>query len=40
MRSIKIQVTARTRNRDPNFTTNGGYRSIDLSMDVLLRNRL
>lgn len=40
MRSIRIQVTARTRNRDPNFSANGGYRAIDLSMDVLLRNRL
>jgi prepilin-type N-terminal cleavage/methylation domain-containing protein len=40
MRSMKIQVTARTRNRDPNLAANGGYRTIDLSMDVLLRNRL
>ena len=40
MRSMKIQVTARTRNRDPNLSANGGYRTIDLSMDVLLRNRL
>lgn len=40
MRSAKIQITARTRNRDPALTDNDGYRLIDLSMDVLLRNRL
>lgn len=40
MRSINIKVTARTRNKDPRYTLNGGYRSIDLSMDVLLRNRI
>jgi prepilin-type N-terminal cleavage/methylation domain-containing protein len=40
MRSINIKVTARTRNRDPGFPTNGGYRTIGLSMDVLLRNRI
>jgi hypothetical protein len=40
MRSAKIAITARTRNRDPNLAANNGYRAIDLSMDVLLRNRL
>jgi prepilin-type N-terminal cleavage/methylation domain-containing protein len=40
MRSAKVNITARTRSRDPGYATNGGYRSIDLSMDVLLRNRL
>ncbi len=40
MRSAKIQVTARTRTADPGYVLNGGYRSLDLSMDVLLRNRL
>jgi prepilin-type N-terminal cleavage/methylation domain-containing protein len=40
MRSIKIKVTARTRNRDPRYLNNGGFRTIDLSMDVLLRNRI
>lgn len=40
MRSIKIKVTARTRNRDPRYPKNGGYRTLDLSMDVLLRNRI
>lgn len=40
MRSINIKVTARTRNKDPHYTPNGGFRTIDLSMDVLLRNRI
>lgn len=40
MRSAKMQITARTRSRDPAYSMNDGYRSIDLSMDVLLRNRL
>lgn len=40
MRSAKVNITARTRSRDPTYGTNDGYRSIDLSMDVLLRNRL
>lgn len=40
MRSAKIQVTARTRAPDPNYAKNGGYRTLDLTMDVLLRNRL
>jgi prepilin-type N-terminal cleavage/methylation domain-containing protein len=40
MRSAKVQITARTRNPDPAISANGGYRLIDLSMDVLLRNRL
>jgi type II secretory pathway pseudopilin PulG len=40
MRSGKVQVTARTRMPDPNYKENDGYRSLDLSMDVLLRNRL
>ncbi len=40
MRSAKIAITARTRNPDPGLPGNGGYRVIDLSMDVLLRNRL
>lgn len=40
MRSAKVSVTGRTRSADPGLGTNGGYRLIDLSMDVLLRNRL
>jgi prepilin-type N-terminal cleavage/methylation domain-containing protein len=40
MRSFNIKVTARTRNKDPRYPTNGGYRTLDLSMDVLLRNRI
>lgn len=40
MRSAKLEITARTRNRDPGFAGNDGYRTLDLSMDVLLRNRL
>jgi prepilin-type N-terminal cleavage/methylation domain-containing protein len=40
MRSAKISVTGRTRSADPAVKINGGYRLIDLSMDVLLRNRL
>jgi prepilin-type N-terminal cleavage/methylation domain-containing protein len=40
MRSGRIKVTARTRAPDPNYDKNDGYRTLDLSMDVLLRNRL
>jgi prepilin-type N-terminal cleavage/methylation domain-containing protein len=40
MRSAKVEITARTRIPDPGIDANGGYRLIDLSMDVLLRNRL
>jgi hypothetical protein len=40
MRSAKVKVTARTRSRDPGYAANGGYRTLDLSMDILLRNRL
>lgn len=40
MRSGRIKVTARTRARDPHYDQNDGYRKLDLSMDVLLRNRL
>jgi prepilin-type N-terminal cleavage/methylation domain-containing protein len=40
MRSARIRVSARTRTSDPGYAENGGYRTLELSMDVLLRNRL
>lgn len=40
MRSARVDVTAKTRVPDPGYADNGGYRSVSLSMDVLLRNRL
>ncbi len=40
IRSARIQAVARRRMPDPNYSTNGGYRTLDLSMDVLQRNRL
>jgi prepilin-type N-terminal cleavage/methylation domain-containing protein len=40
MRSAKVSVTGRTRNPDPAVSADSGYRLINLSMDVLLRNRL
>jgi hypothetical protein len=40
MRSAKIEVVARTRAPDPAYDQNEGYRTLKLSMDVLLRNRL
>jgi hypothetical protein len=40
MRSAHVEITARTRTPDPGYTLNGGYRTIALSMDILLRNTL
>lgn len=40
MRSARVRITARTRMPDPGLTVNDGYRKIDLSTDVLLRNRI
>lgn len=40
MRSVRIQVRARTRLPDPGLKRDGGYRRLDLSTDVMLRNRL
>lgn len=40
MRSARIVVRARTRLPDPDYRTDGGYRKIELSTDVLLRNRI
>lgn len=40
MRSARIQVRARTRLPDPGLKKDGGYRRLDLSTDVMLRNRL
>lgn len=39
MRSAKINVRARTTHQDPKLTTNGGYRKISLSTDVLFRSK-
>lgn len=40
MRSARVQIKARTRLPDPRLTVDQGFRKIDLSTDVLLRNRL
>ncbi len=40
MRSANINVKARTRNPDPSYKINSGYRTLPLSMDILLRNKL
>lgn len=40
MRSARVQVRARTRLPDPGLDKDGGYRKLELSTDVLLRNRI
>lgn len=40
MRSARVQIRARTRLPDPGLPQDGGYRKIELSTDVLLRNRI
>jgi hypothetical protein len=40
MRSARVQVRARTRMPDPGLKKDGGYRRLELSTDVLLRNRI
>lgn len=40
MRSARVKIRARTRLPDPGIAEDGGYRKIELSTDVLLRNRI